>query len=123
MEKRITSYKDLIVWQKAVDLTVEIYNLTKDFPTVEQYGLTSQMRRAAVSIASNLAEGKTRRTQKDFHHFLSIAFASGAELETQLVIARRLGYGKIEKYTTVDSIFNEVMRMLNALVHKTSAPS
>jgi four helix bundle protein len=121
MEGRIISYKDLIVWQKAVDLTVEIYNLTKDFPTAEQYGLTSQMRRAAVSIASNIAEGKTRRTQKDFHNFLGIAFASAAELETQLIIAKRLSYGKNEKYIIVDSVFSEVVRMLNSIFHKTSS--
>ena len=119
-QKKIVSYKDLIVWQKAVDLTEAVYNLTSDFPVSEQYGLTSQMRRAAVSIASNIAEGKTRRTQKDFHNFLGIAFASGAELETQVVIAKRLGYGKKEKYSIVDAIFNEVIRMLNSLFHKTS---
>lgn len=121
MEKKIVSYKDLIVWQKAVDLTEAIYDLTKDFPATEQYGLTSQMRRSAVSVASNIAEGKTRRTQKDFHNFLGVAFASAAELETQIIISKRLGYGKNEKYIIVDSVFGEVVRMLNSIFHKTSS--
>ena len=120
MEKKITSYKDLIVWQRAVELVVAIYDLTSDFPAQEQYGLTSQMRRAAVSVPSNIAEGKTRGTRKDFHHFITIAFASCAELETQLLIAHKLSFGKSEKFAKVDSVFSEVARMLNSLAHKTS---
>ncbi len=121
MEKKIISYKDLIVWQKAIDLVIAVYALTADFPAQEQYSLTSQIRRASVSIPSNIAEGKTRGTRKDFHHFLTMAFASGAEVETQLVIARKLGYGKAEKFNRVDGIFNEVIRMLNSLTRKTDS--
>lgn len=119
--KRVASYRELIVWQKSIELVVAIYNLTADFPAQEQYGLTSQMRRAAVSIASNIAEGKTRGTRRDFHHFLTMAFASCAELETQIVIARRLGYGKVEKFGRVDAVFCEVARLLNVFVQKTAS--
>lgn len=86
--KKISSYKDLLVWQKALELSVEIYNLTENFPKEEIYGLTSQIRRAAVSIPSNIAEGRYRGSKKDFSQFLRIAYASGAELETQLEIAK-----------------------------------
>ncbi len=114
------TYKNLIVWQRAVELVIAIYELTFHFPNSEQYGLTSQIRRAAVSMPSNIAEGKTRRTGKDFRHFLTMAFASGAELETQLIIAKRLGFAKPELYLKADTLLNEVMKMLNVLLQKTS---
>jgi len=116
----INTYKNLIVWQRSIELVISIYQLTANFPNAEQYGLVSQARRAAVSIPSNIAEGKTRRTGKDFRHFLSIAFASGAELETQIIIAKRLGFSSAEKYTKSDSLLSEVMKMLNALLQKTT---
>lgn len=78
----INSYKDLIVWQKSFDLVRQIYQLTDNFPKMEIYGLTSQMRRAAISIPSNIAEGFVRKHTKEFSQFVSIAFGSGAELET-----------------------------------------
>src|SRR3989344_4786346 len=84
------SYKDLIVWQKGVDLSVLVYELTEQFPRDERYALTSQMRRAVVSIPSNIAEGRCRSTKKDFCNFLHIALGSAAELETQIEIARRI---------------------------------
>ena len=82
MDMKILSHRDLLVWQKSVELVVEIYKLTENFPKSEIYGTTSQMRRAAVSIPSNIAEGKSRGTRKDFRHFLLNSFGSGAELET-----------------------------------------
>lgn len=88
------TYKDLIVWQKSIELVKEIYLLTEDFPKEEIYGLTSQIRRCAVSIPSNIAEGKMRTTNKEFSHFLSIAYGSGAELETQLILAKLLNKTK-----------------------------
>ena len=91
----IYSYRDLIVWQKSVELVVAIYKLTEKFPSVEVYGLTSQMRRAVISIPSNIAEGRKRGTRKDFRPFLVVAYSSGAELETQLEIAKKLPFGKI----------------------------
>lgn len=79
---KIESFKDLVVWQKSIQLVREVYKTTEEMPKTEQYGLVSQMRRAAVAIPSNIAEGKKRGTRKDFTHFLVIASASAAELET-----------------------------------------
>lgn len=87
----IKSYRDLQVWQRGVDIALLVYRLTESFPRAEIYGLTSQMRRAAVSIASNIAEGHSR-SNKQFGHYLETALGSLAELETQLEIARRIGY-------------------------------
>ena len=81
-DNKIISYKDLIVWQKSMEIVVLIYKLTEQFPTNEIYGLTSQIRRCSVSVPSNIAEGSRRGGQKDYRHFLTIAFGSGAELET-----------------------------------------
>lgn len=111
----LNSYRDLIVWQKAIELVIEVYKLTEKFPKEELYGLTSQMRRCAVSVPSNIAEGRMRGTRKDFRQFVIIAFSSGAELETQLVISKRLSYGQAEDYNKVDSLLLEVMKMLNKM--------
>ena len=95
---KIKSFRDLQVWQKAVELATKIYQITEAFPKTEQYGLTSQMRRAAVSIASNIAEGH-RRTNPDFARYLTIALGSVAELETQIEIAKRIDYLTGPTYT------------------------
>ncbi|MFZ2300232.1 MAG: four helix bundle protein [Candidatus Moraniibacteriota bacterium] len=116
--KKINSYKDLIVWQKALQLVAAVYELTAAFPSQEMYGLTSQMRRAAVSIPSNIAEGSRRSTQKDFRHFLLIAYGSGSELETQIEVVKILPFGKNADFSRVDSLLIEVMRMLNSLTRK-----
>ncbi len=116
--KNITSHKDLIVWQKAMDLVVEIYALTEKFPRSELYGITSQMRRAAVSIPSNIAEGRRRRSKREFRHFLLNAFGSGAELETQIGISERLPFGKELSMITSKNLLEETMKMLNALISK-----
>ena len=112
----IYSYKDLIVWQKSVELVVAIYKLTEKFPPAEVYGLTSPMRRAVISIPSNIAEGRRRGTRKDFRQFLVVAYSSGAELETQLEIAKKLPFGKSLDYLEVDNLLLEVMKMLNKIV-------
>ena len=119
MEKKtIHGYKDLIVWQRAIELVVAVYALTESFSKEEVYGLTSQMRRAAVSVASNIAEGRMRGTKKDFTNFLRIAFGSGAELETQVVVAKLLSKTKGSQYASVDSLLEEVMKMLNVMIKK-----
>ena len=115
---KVHTYKDLTVWEKAVTLTLEIYKLTRVFPKEEQYGLISQMRRAAVSIPSNIAEGKLRNSEREFRQFLLIAFGSGGELETQVEIAKRLGLGVKEDSILVKLLLGEVMRMLNSLIIK-----
>lgn len=117
-KKVIHGYKDLIVWQRSTELVVAVYALTGDFPKEEIYGLTSQMRRAAISVASNIAEGRMRGTKKDFSNFLRIAFGSGAEIETQIIVAKQLPHTKNLKYDTVDSLLAEVMRMLNVMIRK-----
>ena len=120
MESKIgtNSYKDLIVWQKSMDLVVGIYKLTDNFPKSEIYGLTSQMRRCSVSIPSNIAEGRGigKGSKKDYRHFLIIAYGSGKELETQIEIAKRLQFNKNSDFIKVDSLLNEVMRMLNKML-------
>lgn len=108
----IQSHKELIVWQKAMELVVCVYNLTKDFPKDELYGLTSQMRRSAVSIPSNIAEGRKRGTSKDYRQFLLIAFGSAAELETQIELSKRLKLGNNEKCLPAEQLLQEVLRML-----------
>lgn len=114
----ISSYKELIVWQRAIELVVEIYKLTEDFPKEEIYGLTAQMRRSAVSIPSNIAEGRFRGTKKDYSQFLRIAYGSGAELETQIEISRRLPKTKELDYSKAGSLLEEIMKMLNVIIRK-----
>lgn len=112
----VKSYKDLIVWQKAMELVLAVYDLTDQFPKSELYGLTSQMRRASVSIPSNIAEGSRRGTRKDYRNFLNNAFGSGSELETQLEIAKILKFASIHEYMKAEQLLNEVMRMLNKMI-------
>lgn len=114
-------YKNLLVWQKSVEVVLEVYWVTKHFPVSELYALTSQMKRSAISVPSNIAEGSRRGTRKEFSHFLRMAFGSGAELETQLEIAKKLEYVKISEYKKVEKGIEEVMRMLNKLITTTSS--
>ncbi|OGY51465.1 MAG: hypothetical protein A2951_02930 [Candidatus Buchananbacteria bacterium RIFCSPLOWO2_01_FULL_56_15] len=112
-------YRDLIVWQKAIKLIVEIYKLSNTLPRAETYGLSSQMRRAAVSIPSNIAEGSRRGTHKEFRYFLLVAFGSGAELETQVEIAKQLYTRREINFETIDLLLDEVMKMLNKMIYST----
>ncbi|PJC49697.1 four helix bundle protein [Candidatus Nomurabacteria bacterium CG_4_9_14_0_2_um_filter_32_10] len=118
MQKTANSYKELIVWQRSIELVVNIYELTEKFPKEEIYGLTSQIRRAAVSISSNIAEGRYRGTKADYVHFLRMSYGSGAELETQLEISKRLLKTKILNYNRIDNLLEEVMKMLNVMISK-----
>jgi len=111
----IKSYRDLKIWNQSMDLAVDCYHLTRGFPRSEQYGLSNQLKRTAVSIPSNIAEGNERQHTKEFIQHLSIAYASLAELETQLELARRLGYlenKSLNKYLTRT---NEIGKMINGL--------
>ncbi|HSW48154.1 MAG TPA: four helix bundle protein [Candidatus Saccharimonadales bacterium] len=114
--KNITSFKDLTVWQKSMDLTEDIYRLTNRFPKDEIYGLTSQIRRCSVSIPSNIAEGFLRGHTAEYRQFLRIAYGSGAELETQLLIALRIGHIKKEQFEKINELLIEIMKMLNKLL-------
>jgi four helix bundle protein len=115
------SYKDLVVWQKSVDLGLRIYKATERFSVSERYGLTSQMRRAAVSIPSNIAEGRYRKSVKEFTSFLHIAFGSGAELETQLLFSFKLGYLPKDEFNKLNDALDEIMKMLNTLIRVKSS--
>ena len=110
------SYRDIKAWQKAIELVVEIYSCTRSFPREEVYGLANQLRRAAVSVASNIAEGKGRCTDKEFLLFLHHARGSVFEVETQLTIAGRLGYVSESEARRLEGSAGEVARMLNGLI-------
>jgi four helix bundle protein len=111
------SYEDLIVWQKAVDLSAELYAITKSFPKEEIYGITNQIRRSGVSIASNIAEGNCRLSKKDFSHFLAITLGSIAELKTQIIIANKIGFLTDIAKEAIISKINEIDRMTKALLN------
>ena len=117
----LQKYDDLIVWQKAMDLVAETYRLTRLLPSEEIYALSSQMRRAAVSIPSNIAEGQERNTTKDFINHLYIAKGSKGELETQLLVCVRLQYLMQAQISVAQSLLGEIGKMLNALIQKLSA--
>lgn len=110
-------YENLVVWQKSMELVEEIYQITNKFPKSELYGLTSQMRRAAVSIPSNIAEGSRRGGKNEVKRFFLISFGSGAELETQVKIAKRLEFVKEADCVKIDNLLEEVMKMLNKIVN------
>ncbi len=112
----IQSFKDLIVWQKAHKVVLEIYAITKKFPLEEKYGLGDQLRRASVSITSNIAEGFVMRTAKDKNRFYLISKGSTSECMNQIIIAYDLGYIKQNERDILDEALNEIMRMLSALI-------
>ena len=116
----ITSYKDLVVWKKSLLLSTEVYGFTEKFPQKEMYGLTSQMRRSAVSIPSNIAEGRSRGTRKDFAQFLRISLGSCAELETQLEISKQLPETREMDSSKICGLIEEITKMLNSMIRKLS---
>lgn len=117
----IKSYKELKVWQKGIELVKRVYKITTQLPNNEIYGLSIQMRRAAVSIPSNIAEGQLRKNLKEYLQFLRIAYGSAAELETQLIISKDL-YPKID-YNKLEELLLEVQKMLNVMIAKLEAKS
>jgi four helix bundle protein len=110
------SYRNLIAWQRAMQLVTGIYEATRAFPRDELYGLTNQLRRAAVSVPSNIAEGQARFSRKEFHHFLSLARGSLVEIETQLFIAQNLGYLSMKQGHPLLTETAELGRILNGLI-------
>lgn len=110
------THKDLTVWQKAMELVMEVYNATKMFPREEIFGLTSQMRRAVVSIPSNIAEGYGRLHQRETENFLSIALGSACELETQLILSKDLGYISLDEVEQLTIEVQNIIKMLAALI-------
>lgn len=112
------NFRNLIVWKRAVDLAAQVYKKTVNFPKVELYGLTSQIRRSAVSISSNIAEGAGRRSKKEFANFLGISYGSACELETQLLIAKNLEFLSIEEFDCLFREIDEIQKMLYVLEKK-----
>jgi len=119
--EQIKSYKDLLVWQKSMYLVELVYHATQGFPKEELYGLINQIRRAVVSVPSNIAEGQARHSTAEFRNFLSIARGSLAEVETQLIIALRLKYLNQEQFNHIMQLHEEVGKMLLALLRKLAA--
>lgn len=114
----IKSYKDLIVWQKAIKLVKEVFIITDKFPRAELYGIISQMRRAAIAVPSNIAEGYGRKSAKEYAQFYSIAYGSALELETQIIISKELKFTALENFIKADMLLDEVSRMLNSMISK-----
>lgn len=121
MSGEIRSYRDLVAWQLAVDLSLLVYELTRGFPDAERFGLTSQLRRASVSIASNIAEGYGRGTTSDYQRFLRMARGSAYEVETQMFIAARLGYLRRDRFEEYETKSNECSRVLAGLLRSIEA--
>src|ERR1700747_3287123 len=115
------SFRNLTVWQRAIELTLAVYKLTASFPDSERFGLTNQLRRASVSVASNIAEGYGRSTKGEYVLFLGHARGSVSEVETQLFISNALGFGPKQEMATAESLCNEVGRMLRALMNSQGA--
>ena len=112
------SYRDLTVWQRSIEMTVAIYKLTAAFPKEALYGLTSQLRRAAVSVASNIAEGYGRRSTGEYKQFLGMARGSNMEVQTQLVISRELDMGSPDTLNQAEALSHEIGKMLVAIMNK-----
>jgi four helix bundle protein len=115
------AFQDLTVWQRAMEMTVCVYSLTRTFPKEELYGLTSQLRRASVSVASNIAEGRGRLTEGEFRQFLSIAQGSTYEVQTQLLVARQLKMGMEQELRNAEALCIETSKMLGALIQSLRA--
>jgi four helix bundle protein len=112
----INGYRDLLVWQRAMDLAVDSYRLTARFPATERYGLTLQLRKSAASVPANIAEGRGRRSTAEFIRFLNISYGSLTELETHLLLAERLGYCSTDETGEMIRRSEEIGRMLNGLI-------
>lgn len=113
----IKTHKDLLVWEKSIDLVEQIYKFTKQFPKEELYGITNQMRRCAVSIPANIAEGSGRKNKAEFIQFLHIALGSASELETHLIISQRLGFLSSNSYDEIMNALNEIIKMICGLIN------
>jgi four helix bundle protein len=112
---RVQSYRDLRVWKTAVDLTLEVYRITEAFPPSERFGLTSQLRRAAISVASNIAEGHARSTRGEYRNFLSVARGSAIEVEVQLFLAEQIGYVESPMLVKARGYCDSISRMITKL--------
>jgi four helix bundle protein len=119
--EKALSFRDLVVWQKSVRLATAVYRTTQGFPREELFGLTSQMRRCAISVGSNIAEWQGRLTTGEFRQFLGVARGSNFELQTQIEVARQLGLGNAGKLDEADALSHEVGKMIHAILEKTKS--
>jgi len=120
MSDIVRTHKDLKIWQRSVALVTRVYKLTENFPKSEMWGLTNQIRRAAVSVPSNIAEGSGRKFPRELVQFLHIALGSLAELETQFIIAQNLGFINENEYMSIVQEIQELLRMITAMSNKIS---
>ena len=118
MEKKIKSYKDLRIWVKGIEIVKNVYAITEKYPSKEIYGLVSQMRRAAVSIPSNIAEGFKRQHNKEYKQFLHASLGSAAELETQIIISKDLGYVAEQDFKVIAEMLDHLSRMITVLTQR-----
>lgn len=116
--QKIKTFEDLFIWQKGIELAKTIYQITKEFPAEEKYGLGDQIRRASVSVPSNIAEGYGRRTSNDYRQFLHISLGSLYEIQTQLKIGRELNIITVENYNKANNLAKEIDRMIYAITKK-----
>ncbi len=116
MAQAVKNYRELLVWQRSMDLAEKVYRVTRDFPDQERFGLTSQLQRAVVSIASNIAEGQARNSTRDFLRCLGIAKGSAQEVQTQLELSCRFAYLDQQRHKELDAAIEEVCRLLNGLI-------
>jgi four helix bundle protein len=114
----MATHKDLIVWKKGIELVKMVYQMSQSYPKEELFGLTSQIRRCAVSIPSNIAEGCARHSDKELIQFLYIALGSSSELETQLIISKELSFLSVNDFESLYSLNNEIIRLLSALIRQ-----
>lgn len=117
------THRDLKVWNNSISLVTKVYKITNDFPREELFGLTSQIRRSAVSIPSNIAEGAARTSKKEFLNFLSIALGSSSELETQLIISKNLNFISNDNYQVLINDLNEIQKMIHGLMNNLKSTS
>ncbi len=117
------NYKELIIWQKGIEIVKRIYQLTKQFPAEEKYGLISQITRAAVSISANIAEGSSRNSDKDYARFLQVALGSAFEVQTYLVIAREMNLAKVKDIEEAEILIEEEIKMIHSFIKKLIANS
>jgi four helix bundle protein len=115
---RIRSYRDLLIWQRGIELAKLVYKTTRGLPDDERFGLTTQLRRAAVSVPSNIAEGQARQSTREFRHYLHIALGSLAEVDTQVVLAIGLGYMQKETGRIIFGLIIELQKMIHSLIRK-----
>ena len=118
--KRVRSYRDLLIWQRGIELAKAVYEITRTFPSYERYGLSNQLQRAAVSIPSNIAEGQARQHRREFRRYLRIALGSLAEVDTQLFLAQELGYFSEGRGNEIQMMIVELRKMIFGLIDRLS---